>query len=466
MSWILQRSMPEAEGISSVAVRRFARELRKLDSVHSFMIMRHGKVIAKGWKKPYGPDIPHMLFSLSKSFTSCAVGFAVAEGKLSLDSRLVDLFKDKLPKEVDPKFESMRIRHLLSMSSGHDHCTMDDMVGKPDWEKAFFATKLAYEPGTRFCYNSGATYMLAATVVHATGESLKKYLRPRLLDPLGIAPRYWELSPQGIEVGGWGFNLTTEEIASFAQCLLDGGKREEQQLIPPEYLALASSVQTDNSMNEFPDWNIGYGFQFWRGRHNTFRGDGAFGQCAVVMPDQDMAIAITAGLSNMQQEFDLIWDILLPAAGDTPLPPATTADSDAFRLELNAWAMPILSSAGAWLPRRSFTLKENALGFKTLEFASFDDRLELTLDGETLKAGYGKQMENTLNWREPVPRLMVASAKRISNQEYELLVCCCETPFQWHFALKVNDNGAELTRKANLLFRTQEWPTLIGKSSR
>ena len=213
---ILPRSTPEAEGISSTALRKFAEALRGLDSVHSVMVMRHGRVVAEGWKKPYGPETPHMLFSLSKSFTSCAVGFACAEGKLSLDARLVDLFRDKLPECYDPKFETMRIRHLLSMTSGHDHCTMADMQHAPDWERAFFRTTPVYEPGTHFCYNSGASYMLSAAVVRATKESLCDYLRPRLFEPLGIAPRLWELSPQGIETGGWGFNLTTEEIASFA----------------------------------------------------------------------------------------------------------------------------------------------------------------------------------------------------------------------------------------------------------
>ncbi|MBS1372304.1 MAG: beta-lactamase family protein [Lentisphaeria bacterium] len=462
MPRILQRSTPEAEGVPSVALRSFAEELRKLDSVHSVMVMRHGRVIAEGWKKPYAPEIPHMLFSLSKSFTSCAVGFAVAEGKLSLDSRLVGLFREKLPEQIDPKFESMRIRHLLSMTSGHDHCAMDDMQFEPDWERAFFGTELAYEPGTRFCYNSGASYMLAAAVVRATGETLREYLRPRLFEPLGIAPRFWELSPQGIEAGGWGFNLTTEEIASFAQCLLDGGKRGGRQVIPADYLALATGVQSDNSMNEQPDWKVGYGFQFWRCRHNAFRGDGAFGQYAIAMPDQDIAIAITSGLRNMQQILDLVWDILLPAVRETALPSAPE-DAEALQTEFDAWAMPVLGSAGLELPRRSFALAENLLRFETLDFASFADHVELTLDGGTLKAGFGRQVENLLSWREPVPRRMAASVRQVSGREFELLVCCCETPFQWSFRLELGEESVTLTRSANVLFRSGEWPVLAGR---
>ncbi len=461
---ILPRSTPEAEGISSTALRKFAEALRGLDSVHSVMVMRHGRVVAEGWKKPYGPETPHMLFSLSKSFTSCAVGFACAEGKLSLDARLVDLFRDKLPECYDPKFETMRIRHLLSMTSGHDHCTMADMQHAPDWERAFFRTTPVYEPGTHFCYNSGASYMLSAAVVRATKESLCDYLRPRLFGPLGIAPRLWELSPQGIETGGWGFNLTTEEIASFAQCLLDGGRRDGRQVIPAEYLAQATSIQSDNSMNDQPDWKVGYGFQFWRCRHNAFRGDGAFGQYAIAMPEQGIAIAITSGLRNMQQILDLVWDFVLPAAQNSALPPAAEEES-ALRQELAAWAMPVLTSAGAELPRRIYHLEANDLQFKELSFASQGDHVELSLDGETLRAGFGFQADNLLTWREALPRRVAASVRRISDREFELLACCYETPFQWHIQLEFGDDTVTLVRRANVCFRTADWPVLRGRRS-
>ena len=461
---ILPRSTPEAEGISSTALRKFAEALRGLDSVHSVMVMRHGRVVAEGWKKPYGPETPHMLFSLSKSFTSCAVGFACAEGKLSLDARLVDLFRDKLPECYDPKFETMRIRHLLSMTSGHDHCTMADMQHAPDWERAFFRTTPVYEPGTHFCYNSGASYMLSAAVVRATKESLCDYLRPRLFEPLGIAPRLWELSPQGIETGGWGFILTTEEIALFAQCLLDGGRRDGRQVIPAEYLAQATSIQSDNSMNDQPDWKVGYGFQFWRCRHNAFRGDGAFGQYAIAMPEQGIAIAITSGLRNMQQILDLVWDFVLPAAQNSALPPAAEEES-ALRQELAAWAMPVLTSAGAELPRRIYHLEANDLQFKELSFASQGDHVELSLDGETLRAGFGFQADNLLTWREALPRRVAASVRRISDREFELLACCYETPFQWHIQLEFGDDAVTLVRRANVCFRTADWPVLRGRRS-
>lgn len=190
------------------------------------------------------------------------------------------------------------------------------MTSADDWAAAFFQSPLAYRPGERFVYNSGATYMLSALLRRVTGQSLTAYLRPRLLEPLGFGERNWETCPKGIEVGGWGFYATTEELARFAQMLLQGGKWQGRQLVPADYLKMATSFQIDNSMNDQPDWRVGYGFQFWRCRHNAFRGDGAFGQYALVMPEQDAVLAITSGLRNMQQVLDLVWQH--PAPGDVP----------------------------------------------------------------------------------------------------------------------------------------------------
>ena len=243
----------------------------------------------------------------------------------------------------------MRIRHLLSMTSGHDHCTMADMQHAPDWGTGIFPLRRPYTSRGR----TSATTPVRVTcfppaVVRATKESLCDYLRPRLFGPLGIAPRLWELSPQGIET--WRLGIQPH----------DGGDRLVRPVSARRRAARRASghsggvsrsgqsIQSDNSMNDQPDWKVGYGFQFWRCRHNAFRGDGAFGQYAIAMPEQGIAIAITSGLRNMQQILDLVWDFVLPAAQNSALPPAAEEES-ALRQELAAWAMPVLTSAGAEL---------------------------------------------------------------------------------------------------------------------
>ncbi len=337
----LLRSTPEAEGIASSAILAFVEAAdRDIHELHSFMLLRHGQVVAEGWWTPYAPQHPHMLFSLSKSFTSSAIGLAVNEGRLSIDDPVISFFPDDLPAEVSPNLAALRVRHLLSMSVGHDSDSVQTMTTHVDgsWVKGFLARPLVYEPGTQFLYNSGATFMLSAIIQKLTGMKLLDYLQPRLLTPLGIEGATWEENPQGINTGGWGMNIKTEDIARFGQMYLQKGVWQGQRLLPESWIAQATSKQIDNGSDPLNDWNQGYCFQFWRCQHNAYRGDGAFGQYCIVMPDQDAVLAITSGVSDMQAVLNLVWKHLLPAMGKSSLP-ADTAGQDALRCQLSGLAL-------------------------------------------------------------------------------------------------------------------------------
>ena len=201
----LPRSAPESQGISTAAIAAFLDAVERSGAgLHSLMLVRHGHVVAEGWWAPYAPDLPHMLFSLSKSFTSTALGLAVAEGRLTVDDAVVDFFPGILPPTVSDNLAAMRVRHLLSMSTGHDidvtpvvRNATDD-----DWARAFLAQPVQHRPGTHFAYNSAATYMLSAIVQQLTGQTLLEYLGPRLLAPLGITGATWQNCPRGITIGG------------------------------------------------------------------------------------------------------------------------------------------------------------------------------------------------------------------------------------------------------------------------
>src|SRR6185436_16579471 len=144
---------------------------QQIDSLHSFMLLRHGHVLAEGWWAPYEAERPHMLFSLSKSFTSSAIGLAVAEGLLSVDDRVLTFFPEQAPAQPSEHLAAMRVHDLLSMSTGHAEDTTPYLRQQPDgdWVKAFFARPVEYTPGTYFVYNSGATYMLSAIIQRLTG---------------------------------------------------------------------------------------------------------------------------------------------------------------------------------------------------------------------------------------------------------------------------------------------------------
>lgn len=330
----LPRSLPEAQGMVSEGILNFLKavETRKMH-LHSLMLVRHGSVIAEGWWAPYRPELKHTLYSLSKSFTSTAVGLAVGEGRLKLDDAVVSFFPDEAPATPDPRLAGLKVKHLLTMTTGHtlsDAEIFPKLLSEPggNWAKAFLALPIGNEPGTAFLYNSAATYMLGRLVQKLTGQSLVDYLTPRLFGPLGIRTPDWEVDPKGFSVGGWGLRLRTEDIARFGQLYLQKGIWNGKQILPKSWVSEATRAHIMQPRDpgakrppEQNDWVQGYGYQFWRCQHNAFRGDGAFGQFCVVMPEQDAVLAITAEQGDMQAVLDEVWTHLLPAMHAKPLPP-------------------------------------------------------------------------------------------------------------------------------------------------
>jgi len=315
----LPRSAPEAQGISSSGIRDYVQSAdHQVNTMHSFMLLRHGHVVAEAWWSPEAADKPHVLWSLSKSFTSTAVGLAVTEGKLNIDDPVLKFFPESCPTEPSANLKAMRVRDLLTMSCGHD---VEPKRGENEpWVDTFLKHPVPHEPGTHFLYNSMGTYMLSAIVQKVTGQTLLDYLKPRLFAPLGIENPTWESSPQGINCGGWGLKIRTEDIAKFGQLYLQKGKWEGKQLIPASWVEQATSKQISNGTDPNRDWTQGYGFQFWRCRHNAFRGDGKDGQFCVVLPELDAVVAITANTRDMQAELNVVWDKLLPAFHNEGLP--------------------------------------------------------------------------------------------------------------------------------------------------
>src|SRR5438034_11283088 len=322
----LPRTTPEAQGVSSAAMIEFVNSLdQQIEGMHSVMVVRHGQVIAEGWWSPYDAEHNQMLYSLSKSFTSSAVGRAVAEGKLSIDDEVLKFFPDDSPTNASNNLKAMRVRDLLMMSTGHqdDPSAAADVVSA----KSFLAQAVPHLPGTHFKYNTAGTFMQSAIVQKVTGQTVLDFLRPRLFEPLGIEHPLWDTNFQGISLGGYGLRVRTEDIAKFGQLYLQKGRWNGKQLVPAEWVAMATAKQTSNGSDPKSDWNQGYGFQFWRCRYNAYRGDGAFGQYCVVMPDQDAVVAITSGVKDMQAILNVIWDKLLPAMQARKLP----ANADANR---------------------------------------------------------------------------------------------------------------------------------------
>lgn len=374
----LPRSTPEEQGISSSAVLNFLEAVEKNKLVlNSFMFLRHGFVISEGWWSPYSAELKHTLFSLSKSFTSTAVGIAVEEGLLSVEDGVISFFPEELPDEISENLSAMKVKHLLSMSTGHSQDTLRRIVAQKygNWVKGFFHMKVDYKPGTHFCYNTGASYMLSAIIQKITGQTLLEYLKPRLFQPLGIENAVWEKCPRGINIGGFGLSIKTEDIAKFGQLYLQKGSYNGKHILSENWVEEATSSHISNGADANSDWAQGYCYQFWRCRHNAYRGDGSFGQYCVIMPEKDAVIAITSGLEDMQFVLNLVWEHLLPAMSVDSLK-ADETQLIALRNKLNNLKLfPEANSLPSVLEKglvKSYKMDKNELNINTISIA-FDE---------------------------------------------------------------------------------------------
>ena len=457
---MLPKTNPESVGVRSEGIINFLDEMKeKRLHLHSLMILRHGKVIAETSYAPWSKDDLHMLFSLSKSFTSTAVGFAVQDGLLSVTDHLTDFFPELLPAEPCENMKKITVKHLLTMNSGHS-----EEPGRfgDNWEETFLRSYVDNEPGTHFTYNTTATYMLAAIVQKVTGKKMLAYLREKLMDPLGMSEDIWfEESPTGVATGGYGLNVRVEDIAKLGQFYLQRGKWDGKQLLNEQWIADAQTPWSDNSKHTGTiDWRSGYGYQFWMcSPDNVFRGDGAYGQFCVVMPDQDMVIAITSGLDDMGAVLTSIWKNILPAVGEP-----SDASDDALRARLAQTVTPACweeegmnvsepETEECWLG--TYRIQDNnMLGLSELEVAADAVRL---IRGDTAEVWQLSFCE----WKRAENADIAVRAAR-TEDGLILHGCRILTPFEDVLKLNFTAHGIEILGYRNTSINGRPTQRIIG----
>lgn len=370
---------PEQAGIPSSAVLRFIDRLEKKRlCMHSFILIRHGKIAAEGYWKPFCAERKHRMYSVTKSFTSLAIGLMIGEGRLSLQDRIVNFFPEKLPAEgVHLYIEKMTIRDLLMMASAHEKTTYKQ-VQDDDWVRTFFTVAPSHLPGQIFSYDTSASLVLAAIVEKLSGVSLLDYMRPRLLTPIGFSGEAYALkTPLGNTHAGSGLVCTSRDLAKVALVCLNNGRFEDLQLIPETYLKEAVSRQIDTSTAAaLADSQQGYGYQFWRCQHNGYAMFGMGGQLAICLPDQDLVIVTTADVQpnpdGQQAIFDAIWEELYPALADGPL----QEDSEAYgalvdKISQLSILLPeggLTSEISGTVNGRTYRLAENKMKLTAVRF--------------------------------------------------------------------------------------------------
>ena len=460
----LPHSTPEAEGVSSEAIIKFI-EGYSADKhqLHSYMLIRHGKVISEAWWKPYAADKKHSMYSVSKSWTSTAIGFAVAEKRLRVQDKVIAFFPEHADLQDKPFLKDLKVQDLLTMSVGHEKEPLRSViVFSPDWVRGFLNYPIVHQPGTKFLYNTLATYMLSAIVQKVTGMTTLDYLKPRLLDPLHINGIDWESDQKGINVGGWGIRVKTEDMAKLGLLYLNKGKFEGKQILPAAWVEEATRKHIDQepdasedkkSNGQYADWLQGYGYQFWRSRNGAFRGDGAYGQYILMMPEQDAVLIITSESQDLPDDLNQVWKNLLPAFQSKALPANPSGLKALTTFNASRQINAPVSSIKAALPTKSYQLGTNPLDFRQL---SLDARGTLTVTskdsskhefhiaqgtwatGKSNLIGPYMLRAARVDLAKKAPFDYAGSYRWIDAETLEITLLYFESPHHWTFTLKGN----------------------------
>jgi CubicO group peptidase (beta-lactamase class C family) len=476
----LPRSTPEAEGLSSQGLLALVNALDGgAGEIHSLMLLRHGKVVAEGWWAPYAAEDIHVLYSVSKSFNSTAVGFAVDEGLLSVEDSIVSHFADLAPAAIDPEMAAMRVRDLLIMSTGHEVDSIDAMRQRSDgqWTRSFLESDVPLPPGgaSSFRYNSGAAYMLGSLVQRVTGMTVDEYLTPRLFQPLGISGELWGQSAEGVNLTDGGLSVRTEDLAKFGLLYLQGGMWNGTRVLSADWVADATARQVSTG-NDDGNWNYGYGYQFWRSQVG-YRADGSLGQFSFVLPDQDIVLAITSGTNDTDGVMNRVWQNLLPAIAGEAQPENPTALT-ALRDRLAALALPtpagaMTSPRGADVSGRRYAVPQNSQGISgvTLDFSGPSPVLAIEdADGtHSITVGLGSWVRQRTGYRKHINELfdtpdqgLAATGAWSSADTFVARLTFNETPYTMTTTFGFAGEQVRVNTAYNVRWGTPSEPEITG----
>jgi CubicO group peptidase (beta-lactamase class C family) len=485
--YTIPHSTPENLGISPDAIVSFIKAIESNSiEMHTFKIIRHGQIAIEGAWAPYHMDDPHILFSLSKTVSATAIGLAVQEGLLTVDDLLIDIFPEYVTKEIAVNMADLRIRHVLAMATGHDVETgeIQRKHSDDDWIKAFFDTPLVHPPGTYFLYNSGGSFMLSAIIQKVTGVPLIDYVRPRLFDPLGIEYAEWEANPRGMSVGASGLHMTVDAVARLGLLFLQKGMFNGTRILTEAWVEEASSYHTNNNPNNerASDWKSGYGYQMWRNlQPGAYRGDGAFGQFCIILPDLNAVIAITAGTNKNVRIAELVNEHLIPAFTDVePIIEAAAADaSHALHQTIArlAYIPPFIQAdcsessriSGSIYNLEANTKQAHAVSFTfddehTCTFRTWDARGEHMIRCGSQDWIIGETLATENEWVEPIKTAWAVAASGTWQDEmtYVMTWRFIRTSFVCTVTCRFDGDRVSIDYARNLSFYPYEIPTIHG----
>ncbi len=486
----LPRATPESQGISSAALEGLFTML-DVDAQaqpHGMLVVKNGCVVAEACWEPYQAELPHQLYSLSKSVTATAVGMLVDENGLDLDERLCAIFPERAPENPLHPAHKLTVRQLLDMSTGSAFNEVGSALGS-DWVREFLTESTLFEPGTAFSYNSMNSYMLAAVVRKKTGQTLTDYLRPRLFEPLGIARAPWETCPKGTEKGGWGLSLTLESVAKIGMLYLNGGVWDgedgKKRLLSEEWVREATRPQIKTPKGEI---TYGYGYQIWMTkRPGAFLFNGAFGQYMLAMPEHNAAVTLFSGTARLFAQggvMDYI-DAAFAGAQPEPLPenPEALSHLRAFLARLSCKGRVPFYEAGVvsapfsalveLIDGRVYTFERNIGGLFPANLQTicnnFTEGLEhivfrKTEDGALSVTFDEKRNRNTLALRPDAYTTGAVTLREDTQRVAVRLQCSSENTGEWTLRLSVHFLETPFTKLIRLCIRDDSITAIFDES--
>ena len=306
----IKRDIPKSVGMDSKAINDFINELidDELQDLHTITIYKDEKVIYENQILPYSLDIAKSVFSLSKTFVTLAVGFAIDEKIIKLDDFIVDIFKEYLPDNIDDRLNDVTIYDCLTMTNGHGSDNREKFINSKQVTilQDILSLKLDNNPKEKFCYNSVASYLLAAAICIKSNCNLTDYLNERLYKPLDIKTPYWQKTPNKIEYGAYGIKVTPEDLLKIGILILNDGIYQGKQYISKEYMLKAKSKLVESNGHS-KDWCVGYGLHIWQCQHNWIRTDGFMGQYLLISKEYNTIIVITAATDKMNRTLEILY---------------------------------------------------------------------------------------------------------------------------------------------------------------
>lgn len=464
--------------------------------LHSLLVWQQDALILDAWWAPYGPQRPHMMHSVTKSFTSAAVGLAVADGLLSVEDPVVGFFPDLPPPDLPAadlaRLGRMRVRDLLTMASGHGQGISGGSWRRitTSWVADFLRQPMSYEPGEVFVYDSAASYMLSAIVQRVSGRRIHDLLDERIFRPMQMSGAMrWDLGPDGVNTGGNGLSCTTADMLKLGILHLQGGAWQGRQLLPRDWVAAAVGMQLRNVvMGAFtgdhylgPDApgaevREGYGYQWWRGPHDSFSANGLFGQYCIALPNQQAVVAFTGGLEDSDQRMhELVYDLLRPALGAGGGTPAAEAALAARLAALRVATRPRgPGAAAAQIAARfgSWQAAPNDQQIESIALAPAPGGVAVTLTiagtAHRLVAGYEQFVESRTTLPgarlhhsyEPAEGLQLAACASWTPDAGALVLdlLFVETAFRDTLTLTFTASGLHLARRVNVNSAALELP--------